>query len=133
MRDSWRLEGQLRKINSTINDGALVIAIAVSAAGCATGSGAFVGVCFALAVFFSLLLIYRGVSEKEESVLSAPVRYRHYKGGTYELLVEAVMEADHTPLIVYRAANGTVWCRPKSVFFGQVEVEGNPVQRFEKI
>ena len=61
------------------------------------------------------------------------VRYRHYKGGIYELVCEATMEADMTPIIVYRAANGSIWCQPKSVFFELIEVDGVQVQRFEEI
>ena len=61
------------------------------------------------------------------------VRYRHYKGGIYEHICEATMEADLMPIIVYRAANGSIWCRPKSVFFEWVEVDGVKVQRFEEI
>lgn len=58
------------------------------------------------------------------------MRFRHYKGGVYEFVCEATLEADHTPLIIYRAANGTVWARPKDVFFELVEVDGRPVPRF---
>ncbi|MGN6668239.1 MAG: DUF1653 domain-containing protein [Trinickia sp.] len=61
------------------------------------------------------------------------VRYRHYKGGIYELVCEATMEADHTPLVVYRASDGSIWCRPKAVFFEWVEVNGAKVQRFVEI
>jgi hypothetical protein len=61
------------------------------------------------------------------------MRFRHYKGGEYELVCEATMEADHTPIIVYRAANGSIWCRPRAVFFEQIEVDGKPVQRFTPI
>jgi len=61
------------------------------------------------------------------------VRYRHYKGGIYELVCEATMEADLTPLIVYRAADGSIWCRPRSVFFEMVEVDGVQVPRFAEI
>ncbi|MFC0169636.1 DUF1653 domain-containing protein [Pseudoduganella danionis] len=57
-------------------------------------------------------------------------RYRHYKGGLYELVCEATQEADLRPVIVYRAANGTVWTRPKDVFFELVEVDGVKVPRF---
>jgi hypothetical protein len=60
-------------------------------------------------------------------------KYRHYKGGEYELVCEATMEADGSPIIVYRAANGTIWCRPKSVFFEMVEVEGKQTPRFTEI
>lgn len=58
------------------------------------------------------------------------MQYKHYKGGVYEFVCEATLEADHTPLIIYRAANGTVWARPKDVFFELVEVDGKRVPRF---
>lgn len=61
------------------------------------------------------------------------MQYRHYKGGVYELVCEATLEADHTPMIVYRAANGTVWIRPRAVFFETVEVDGIQVPRFAPI
>jgi hypothetical protein len=62
-----------------------------------------------------------------------PVRYRHYKGGIYELVCEATQEADLVPVIVYRAHNGTIWVRPQSVFFETIEVDGQTVQRFTRI
>lgn len=62
-----------------------------------------------------------------------PVRYRHYKGGIYELICEATREADLVPVIVYRAHNGTVWVRDKAVFFETIEVDGRRVQRFAPI
>lgn len=60
------------------------------------------------------------------------MRYRHYKGGIYELVCEAVLEADHTPVIVYRGVDGTTWVRPKNIFFEMVEPDGGgaPVARF---
>jgi hypothetical protein len=59
------------------------------------------------------------------------VRYRHYKGGLYEVLYEATLESDLSPMIVYRAVvNGTVWVRPREVFFELVEVDGVRVPRF---
>lgn len=61
------------------------------------------------------------------------MRFRHYKGGLYELVCEATLESDHTPMVVYRAANGSVWIRPKSVFFETVMVEGKAVPRFAAI
>lgn len=61
------------------------------------------------------------------------MRYRHYKGGVYELVCEATLEADLTPMVVYRAANGTVWIRPREVFFETVEVDGTLVPRFAPI
>ncbi|MFS2007399.1 DUF1653 domain-containing protein [Duganella sp. CT11-25] len=57
-------------------------------------------------------------------------RFKHYKGGLYELVCEATLESDLSTVIVYRAANGTIWCRPKDVFFEVIEVDGVKVQRF---
>jgi hypothetical protein len=59
-----------------------------------------------------------------------PTRYRHYKGGVYELVCEAVLEADHTPVIVYRGQDGVVWVRPRDAFFETVVVDGNTLPRF---
>jgi hypothetical protein len=63
------------------------------------------------------------------------MRYRHYKGGIYELVCEAVLEADHMPVIVYRGQDGKTWVRPREVFFETVMPEGAsvPVPRFAPI
>ena len=62
------------------------------------------------------------------------MRYRHYKGGLYELVCEATLEADLTPLIVYRAQDGSVWVRPRDVFFELVTTaDGQQVPRFAPI
>ena len=61
------------------------------------------------------------------------IQYRHYKGGLYELVCEATLEADLTPMIIYRAHDGSVWARPKSVFFELIEVEGLMVPRFAPV
>lgn len=61
------------------------------------------------------------------------IQYRHYKGGLYELVCEATLEADLTPMIIYRAQDGSVWARPKSVFFELIEVDGLLVPRFAPV
>ncbi|WP_036165415.1 DUF1653 domain-containing protein [Massilia sp. 9096] len=58
------------------------------------------------------------------------MRYRHYKGGIYDLVCEAELEADHAPVIVYRGPDGRTWVRPKAAFFETVEVDGAQVARF---
>ena len=63
----------------------------------------------------------------------ATMRYRHYKGGVYELVCVATLESDLTPMIVYRAADGSIWIRPKDVFFQLIDVDGVMVQRFSPI
>jgi hypothetical protein len=61
------------------------------------------------------------------------MQYRHYKGGLYEHVCVATLESDHTEMIVYRAANGSIWTRPKDVFFELVEVDGRKVPRFAPV
>lgn len=61
------------------------------------------------------------------------MQYRHYKGGLYELVCVATLESDHTEMIVYRAANGSIWTRPRDVFFELVEVDGQKVPRFAPV
>ncbi len=59
------------------------------------------------------------------------MKYRHYKGGIYELVCEAKLESDPAvTMIVYRAADGSAWTRPSTVFFESVEHEGKTVARF---
>lgn len=58
------------------------------------------------------------------------LRFKHYKGGLYELVCEATVESDLSTMIVYRAPDGGIWCRPKEVFFEVIEVDGVKVQRF---
>lgn len=60
-------------------------------------------------------------------------RYRHYKGGLYEFVGDAILESDLTPMVVYRAADGRLWIRPRTAFHELVEVGGKQVPRFEKI
>lgn len=59
--------------------------------------------------------------------------YRHYKGGIYALVCEAVLEADHTPVMVYRGRDGVVWVRPRAAFFETVEVDGVALPRFAPV
>ncbi|MBP0599370.1 DUF1653 domain-containing protein [Herbaspirillum sp. LeCh32-8] len=60
-------------------------------------------------------------------------RYRHYKGGIYEFVGDAILESDLSPMVVYRAADGRLWIRPSEVFHELVDVDGKQVPRFEKI
>ncbi len=63
--------------------------------------------------------------------------YRHYKGGLYEIVCQAIQESDHAAIVVYRPLNRSdavsAWTRPLDVFFETVEVEGQTVKRFTKI
>ncbi|MBE7368702.1 DUF1653 domain-containing protein [Ramlibacter pallidus] len=59
-------------------------------------------------------------------------RYRHYKGGEYEVIGVARHSETLEPLVVYRPlynASG-LWVRPHAMFFGEVEAGGQRRARF---
>lgn len=59
------------------------------------------------------------------------MKYRHYKGGIYEIVCEARLEPEpDVIMIVYKAEDGTIWTRPRNVFFEMVQHEGRAVRRF---
>ena len=62
-------------------------------------------------------------------------RYRHYKGGEYEIVGVARHSETLEPLVVYRPLyNATgLWVRPHAMFFGQIEVDGRMQPRFARI
>ncbi|TFZ06033.1 DUF1653 domain-containing protein [Ramlibacter henchirensis] len=59
-------------------------------------------------------------------------RYRHYKGGEYEVLGVARHSETEEPLVVYRPLynDSGLWVRPHAMFFGDVEVDGRRQPRF---
>ncbi|AWM36244.1 hypothetical protein GobsT_59740 [Gemmata obscuriglobus] len=61
-----------------------------------------------------------------------PGRYRHYKGGEYEVVGVARHSETEEPLVVYRPLyNDTgLWVRPLAMFLETVTVSGEPVPRF---
>ena len=61
------------------------------------------------------------------------MQYRHYKGGIYDFVCEATLEADLTPMVVYKAADGSVWIRPRAVFFQEIDVDGVRTPRFSPL
>ncbi len=62
-------------------------------------------------------------------------RYRHYKGGEYEVIGTARHSETLEPLVVYRPlyGEGALWVRPHAMFFGDLEVDGQRVPRFARI
>ncbi len=66
-----------------------------------------------------------------------PGRYRHYKGGLYEVIGTAHHSETLEPLIVYRAlynspefGENSLWVRPAAMFLETVISDGKPVSRF---
>ncbi len=62
-------------------------------------------------------------------------RYRHYKGGEYEVLGVARHSETLEPLVLYRPLyNATgMWVRPFGMFIGTVEHEGSVQPRFARM
>lgn len=62
-------------------------------------------------------------------------RYRHYKGGEYEVIGVARHSETLEVVVVYRPlynASG-LWVRPYEMFVGTVEIDGKIMPRFEKL
>jgi hypothetical protein len=62
-------------------------------------------------------------------------RYRHYKGGEYDVYEVARHSETDEMLVVYRPRYGKreLWVRPLSMFTGVVSVDGRDVPRFTLI
>lgn len=64
-----------------------------------------------------------------------PGRYRHFKGGEYEVLCMARHSETEEPMVVYRAlyGDGGTWVRPAAMWNETVERDGRIVPRFAYI
>ena len=65
----------------------------------------------------------------------APGRYRHYKGGEYQVVGTARHSETGELLVVYRCLydNDSLWVRPLTMFMETVTVAGLEVPRFERV
>lgn len=66
--------------------------------------------------------------------LPSPGRYRHYKGGEYEVVGTARHSESDELLVVYRCLydNNSLWVRPLAMFMDSVETDAGVVQRFTR-
>ena len=64
-----------------------------------------------------------------------PGRYRHFKGGEYEVIELALHSETEEPLVVYRPLYGErrLWVRPLPMFIDLKELDGRMVPRFVRI
>ena len=62
-------------------------------------------------------------------------KYRHFKGGEYEVLHVAKHSETGEEMVVYRAlyGEGQVWVRPISMWNETVQKDGKNISRFIKI
>lgn len=65
----------------------------------------------------------------------APGRYRHYKGGEYEVLSTARHSETLEVVVVYRPLynDSGWWVRPHDMFTGTLIVDGVERPRFERL
>ena len=64
-----------------------------------------------------------------------PGRYRHFKGGEYQVIGLAKHSETGEPMVVYRAlyGEGGLWVRPEAMFLDTMERDGKVFNRFEFI
>ncbi|MGN0819979.1 MAG: DUF1653 domain-containing protein [Christensenellaceae bacterium] len=62
-----------------------------------------------------------------------PGKYRHYKGGLYELLFVATHSETLEKMVVYKAlyGRGQVWVRPAEMWCEKIETDGGRTPRFQ--
>ena len=67
--------------------------------------------------------------------MTAPGRYRHYKGNDYEVLGVARHSETGEELVVYRPLYGErgLWVRPRTMFEETVTVDGKRQPRFARL
>lgn len=60
-------------------------------------------------------------------------RYRHYKGGEYEVIDVARHSETEELMVVYRPLYGEreLWVRPLAMFVESVEIDGETMPRFQ--
>jgi hypothetical protein len=64
-----------------------------------------------------------------------PGRYRHFKGGEYQVIDIARHSETGEELVVYRPlyGEGRLWVRPLHMFLEQVERDGATLPRFTRV
>ncbi len=62
-------------------------------------------------------------------------KYRHFKGGLYQVVDVALHSETQEPYVVYRALydEGGLWIRPLAMFAETIERDGKSFKRFEFI
>ena len=62
-------------------------------------------------------------------------KYRHFKGGLYEVVGIARHSETQEEMVVYRAlyGDGGLWVRPRAMFLESVPVNGVVTPRFQRV
>ncbi|UOF91288.1 DUF1653 domain-containing protein [Fodinisporobacter ferrooxydans] len=60
--------------------------------------------------------------------------YKHYKGNFYIVVGEGRHSETEEEFVIYQSVKeGSLWIRPKEMFYEKVEINGQWVPRFEEI
>lgn len=64
-----------------------------------------------------------------------PGRYRHFKGGLYQVVDVVRSSETLQPMVLYRAlyGKGGLWVRPYAMFVEQVDLAGGSQPRFARL
>ncbi len=62
----------------------------------------------------------QALAEIDRSPVRVGQRWRHYKGGEYDVVAVALLEATLDPVVVYAGRDGVVWIRALHVFLEDV-------------
>ena len=74
--------------------------------------------------------------EKAKELVKVGGKYRHYKGGEYEVVDIVLHSETLEEMVLCRPLYETganLWVRPLNLFISEVEVEGKMVKRFELV
>jgi hypothetical protein len=68
-------------------------------------------------------------------IITPPGRYRHYKGGMYDVVGTVRHSETCEPMTLYRALYGEngLWVRPAAMFLETVVIEGVTEPRFARV
>lgn len=68
-------------------------------------------------------------------LVNPPGRYRHYRGGEYQVLDTVRHSETLEAMTLYRAlyGQGGLWVRPAAMFAEQVCIDGRWLPRFERV
>ena len=68
-------------------------------------------------------------------IITPPGRYRHYKGGLYQVLDTVRHSETCEPMTLYRALYGEqgLWVRPAAMFLETVVIDGREQPRFARL
>lgn len=59
--------------------------------------------------------------------------YRHFKGNLYNFICFAKHSETDEELVIYKDMKGNIFARPRDLFFGEVEYNGELIPRFTEI